>query len=116
MIKKLEWMLSLAYPYLADRDISRLRPADVLPVLQAVGTRGRIGTARRLRKVIGSVCRYAIATGRADTDPTIALRGALTEHKPKPRAAIIKPKEFDALLRAIDGFEGQTATATPFRH
>jgi integrase len=114
-IKKLEWMLSLAYPDLADRDISRLRPVDVLPVLQAVEARGRIETARRLREVIGCVCRYAIATGRAETDPTIALCGALTEYKPKPRAAIIKPKEFGALLRAIDGFEGQPATAATLK-
>ncbi len=108
-------MLSLARPDLADRDISRLRPVDVLPILQAVGARGRIETARRLREVIGYVCRYAIATGRAETDPTAALRAALTEYKPNPRAAIIKSKEFGALLRAIDGFEGQTATAAPFR-
>src|SRR5262249_9708804 len=51
------------------------------------------------------------ATARADTDPTYALRGALTPPTGKPRAAITKPKEFGALLRAIDGPQsGQPTT------
>ena len=63
-------------------------------------------TASRLRAVIGEVFRYAIATGRAENDPTFALRGALTTPTTKHRAAIVEAVQFGALLRAIDDYEG----------
>jgi integrase len=82
----------------------------VLAALQKVERRGRHETARRLRSTIGSVFRYAVATARADNDPTFALRGALTTPVVKPRAAVTDPRAFGALLRAIDGFDGQPTT------
>lgn len=108
---KLEWLLAFAYPALGHRAIKHIRAADVLPVLRQVEERGRKETARRLRGVIGSVFRLAIATERAEMDPTVALHGALAEHKSEPRAAVTDPKAFGALLRAIDGFDGQETTA-----
>lgn len=54
--------------------------------------------------------RYAIATARAETDPTYSLRGALAQVKSTPRAAITDPQRFGALLRAIDAFDGQPST------
>jgi integrase len=51
------------------------------------------------------VFRYAIATGRAASDPVPALRGALVTHRTKHRAAITDPEEFGRLLRAIDSLE-----------
>lgn len=50
--------------------------------------------------------RYAIATGRADRDPTADLKGALTKPTEKHHAAITDPKELGGLLRAIDTFTG----------
>jgi len=60
--------------------------------------------------MISSVCRYAIATARAEFDPTTALRDALTAPTVTPRAAITSPTGFGGLLRAIDGFDGQPIT------
>ena len=65
-----------------------------------------IGDGKTIRAVIGEVFRYAIANGRAENDPTFALRGALTVPKTKHRAAIIEPVALGALLRSIDGYEG----------
>jgi integrase len=62
--------------------------------------------ARRLRAIIGQAFRFAVATARATTDPTSALRGALTAPVIQHRAAIIQPVPFGALLRAIDGYDG----------
>jgi integrase len=56
------------------------------------------------------VFRYAIATARAENDPTFALRGALTTPKVKPRAAVTDPNAVGALLRSIWGYDGQPAT------
>jgi integrase len=109
-LEKNEWLLRLANPVLGPMAVSAIRPVDVLGVLRRVEGKGLYETADRLRALIGAVCRYAIATARAQTDPTLPLRGALTSHAVKPMAAIADAKAFGALLRAIDGFAGQRTT------
>lgn len=109
-LSKVSWMLSITYPALGDRLIKDIDAPAILDVLRGVEARGRHETARRLRSTIGSVFRYAIATARADADPTIALKGALVSPTVKSYAAIIDPKKLGGLLRAIDGFEGQPST------
>ena len=103
---KLEWLLGLALPDLGPRPVAAITAPEVLASLRKVEARGRLETAARLRAVIGEVFRYAIATGRAEADPTFALRGALTTPTTKHRAAIVEPVPFGALLRAIDSYEG----------
>ena len=107
---KTEWLLSFAKPDLGKRPIAEISSAEVLAVLRKVEARGKLESARRLRAVIGQVFRYAIATARAANDPTIALQGALTTPNVKHRAAILDPVAFGAMLRAIEGFEGQPTT------
>jgi integrase len=109
-LDKKEWLLAFAYPSLGDKRVSDIKPIDVLQVLQQVEMRGCYETARRLRSTIGAVCRYAIATARAEMDPTSALRDALTVPVVTPRAAITNAVKFGGLLRAIDGFDGQPTT------
>jgi integrase len=109
-LAKNEWLLDMASPALGRRPISEITAADVLEVLRGVEKRGRHETARRLRATTGSVFRYAIATARATGDATLALRGALTSPTVEPRAAVTDPEELGALLRAIDGYDGQPST------
>jgi integrase len=109
-LTKVRWMLSFAYANFGERSIKEVDAPAILDVLRGVEARGRHETARRLRSTIGSVFRYAIATARADTDPTLALKGALVRPVVQSRAAIIDPKKLGGLLRAIDGFEGQPST------
>ena len=84
-------------------------------MLRKVEARGRYETARRLRSTCGMVFRYAIATGRAERDPSADLRGALTSPKTNHRSAIVDPTGIGALLRAIDGFDGQPTTRAALR-
>lgn len=109
-LEKTEWLLDFAKPVLGPKRVGDIRPVEVLAVLRAVERRGRYETARRLRSTIGAVCRYAIATARAETDPTSGLQGALTTPTVTPRAAITDAKAFGGLLRAIDDFDGQPMT------
>jgi integrase len=102
--------LSLAKPDIGNRPIAEISAPEVLRVLRAVEARGRHETARRLRATIGQVFRYAVATGRADADPTGALKGAITTPVTRHRAAIIEPKAFGGLLRAIGDYEGAPET------
>lgn len=100
---------------LANRDfgrcaISEISAPMILSTLRKVEAKGNYETAHRLRARIGSVFRYAVASGIAETDPTYALRDALIRPTVTPRAAITDPTALGALLRAIDGFEGQMST------
>lgn len=109
-LSKLEWLLSLARPALGPRPIAEISASEVLAALRVVEARKKYETAKRLRATIGQVFRYAIATGRADNDPTIALKGALTAPKVTHRAAITEPIAFGALLRAIAAYQGAPET------
>jgi integrase len=109
-IDKTQWILGFALPYVGERPINDIAASEILAVLKSVEARGRYETARRLRSKCSQVFRLAIATGRAERDPTQDLRGAITTPKTKHRAAITDPKAVGGLLRAIDGFSGHLTT------
>ncbi len=114
-LTKLEWLLSLANGAIGHRPIGEIAAPEILNMLRKIEERGVHETANRLRSTIGSVFRYAVATGRADNDPTFALKGALTRPVVVPRPAITGKEAFGALLRAIDGFDGQPATCAALK-
>ncbi|MBC8988529.1 integrase, partial [Pedobacter sp. N36a] len=62
--------------------------------------------AHRVLQTCGQIFRYAVATGRAERDPSGDLRGALPPAKGKHYAAPTDPKEVAGLLRMFDGFTG----------
>ena len=109
-ITKFEWFMSLARPGIGSRPIADISAPEILAVLRQIEARGRQETARKLRGAIGQVFRFAVATGRAQRDPTGALKGALTAPVVNHRAAIIEPKAFGGLLRAIASYEGAPET------
>jgi integrase len=102
----LKWLFGIANRTLGPRPIGSITAPEIMQVLRVVESRERLESAKRLRAVIGSVFRYAVATGRAAADPTAALRGALAAPVVRHRAAIVAPAAFGELLRAIDGYEG----------
>jgi integrase len=114
-IAKKRWLLDFAYPAFGDRPVSEITAKELLHLLREIEGRGTYETAKRLRSICGIVFRYAIATGRAERDPSGDLRGALTTHQVTHRATIIEPTDIGALLRAIDGFDGQPTTRAALR-
>jgi integrase len=109
-LKKNRWLLEPAFAAFGDRLVGEVTAPELLHALRKFEERGRYESARRLRAVAGMVFRYAIATGRATRDISVDLRGALTSPKVNHRAAITDPKELGALLRAIEGYNGQPTT------
>jgi integrase len=94
------------FPWLGDKHIQEITAPELLKVLNRIVERGAEETARRAREVCGSVFRYGMATGRTNTDPAQALKGALPSANPKHHATITEPKAVGELLRAIDGYAG----------
>src|SRR5580700_10023649 len=109
-MRKFDWFMRFAFPALGSRPVAEISAREVLAVLKEVEARGTHETARKLRTAIGDVFRFAIATARADNDPTIALRGALVTPTVTPRAASVAPKAFGGLLRAIEDYKGGLET------
>lgn len=98
------------FPWIGRKPIASVAAPDILAVLRRIDERGARETAHRARTNIGQVIRYAIATGRAERDPTADLRGAIpppTEHN---HAALIEPDSVGELLRAIDAYDGHFPT------
>lgn len=105
--KKMQSMLeSEVYPYIGTRPIREVTAQHLLAMLKRIEGTGRIDTAHRVRSITGQIFRYAMATGRADGDPTPALKGALKARNVKHRPAITNPTEFGKLLLAIDAYQG----------
>jgi integrase len=105
-VAKAKWLLlDLACPVIGGRPTTEILPIEILGVLQPVEASGRLETAKRLRAIIGAVFRWAVQTHRATSDPTQMLRGALLAPTVTRRAAILDPRKFRALLRAIDDYK-----------
>jgi integrase len=105
------WMFeALTFPYIGSRPITEIKAPELLAMLRRLESRGKLETAQRVKQQAGRVFRYAVATGRANDDPTAALNGALATPKTKHRASITDPKQIGPLLRALDGYTGSFVT------
>jgi integrase len=93
-------------PWLGSRPINEIKAPELLSVLRRAESRGALELAHRLRAIAGQVFRYAVATGRAERDPSGDLRGAIPPPKIRHHAAITDPKEVAPLLRTLDGYQG----------
>ncbi|NIF42508.1 DUF4102 domain-containing protein [Burkholderia sp. Tr-862] len=94
------------FPWLGGHAIADIAAPELLTVVRRIEERGAHDTAHRALQNCGQVFRYAVATGRAERDPSGDLRGALPPLKHEHYAAIIDPTQVGELLRAIDGFQG----------
>ena len=103
------------FPWLGKRPIAQITAPELLTVLRRIESRGAQETAHRAKQNCGQVFRYAVATGRAERDPTGDLRGALPPPKSKHHASITDPKRVGELLRAIDSYEGYFVTKCALR-
>lgn len=100
------------FPWLGGLPVADVTPRLVLEALRYIESRGALETAHRAKQNIGQVMRYAVATGRADRDPTQDLRGALPALKEDRHfPAFTDPAQVGALLRATDAFKGSFQVA-----
>lgn len=103
------------FPWVGSRPISEITAPELLGVLRRIEGRGAVETAHRALQNSGQVFRYAVATGRAQRDPSGDLKGALPPVKETHLAAITDPKAIGPLLRAIDDYQGQLVTKCALR-
>jgi integrase len=103
------------FPWIGARPVGQIMAPELLTVLRRIEARGRLETAHRAHQNCGQVFRYAVATGRAERDPSGDLRGALAPWKPKHYATITDPQAVATLLRDLDGYTGSFVTGCALR-
>ncbi|MCC2602369.1 tyrosine-type recombinase/integrase [Sphingopyxis yananensis] len=113
-IVKANWILDQLSP-IASLPVSELKPLEVLSALKRIEARGKYETARRSRSFASRVFRYAVATGRAEADPTAVLKGALIVPTVKHRSALLDPSAVGELLRSVEHYSGNQLTRMAMR-
>ena len=93
-------------PSIHKRKPEDITPPLVLSLLHKIEDKGTIHTAYKVKGIIGQVMRYAIATGRAEFDPTPSLRGALKPENTKSRPTLLEPSKIGELIASINSYKG----------
>jgi integrase len=94
------------FPYLGNKAITDITVPELLQVLRRIEARGAFETAHRVLGNVSEVFRFAIASGKADRNIAVDLKGALQPVKKKHLAAVTDPKRAGELLRMIDSYSG----------
>ncbi len=103
------------FPWLGAKPVAEITSPDLLIVLRRIENRGAIETAHRAMGNCGQIFRYAVATGRAERDPSQDLKGALPPVKGTHFAAQTNSKKFAQLLRVIHSYGGTLTVCCALR-
>ena len=103
------------FPWLGKLPMPNITPPMVLDMLRKAENRGAIETAHRVLETCGQVFRFAVATGRIESNPARDLKDALRKPMVQHFAAITDPQRFGELLRAIDSYRGTPVVCAALR-
>ena len=103
------------FPWIGKRAIAEITVPEMLKLLRRIEERGAHETAHRVQGNCSEVYSYAIATGRAERNIVLDLRGALQPVVKTHLPAITEPKRVGELLRMIDGYQGTPAVETALK-
>lgn len=98
------------FPPLGRRAITDIEPPDVLEAIRKVEGRGAVELAKREMQVVGQIFRFAIATGRANRDPTRDLVGALKSPGRQKHHRAMSKEDLPGFLQALEAYDGEPRT------
>lgn len=96
-------------PKLGGIPVSEITPVAVLDCIRALEDRGLGETAYRALQRVGSIFKYAIATGRCTTNPARDLTPALKKKKVVHHPALPE-REMGEFLRKLEDYDGYVFT------
>jgi integrase len=102
-----QWLGNLekyALPTIGNKPITDIEPMDIMQIMRGMEALGIHETRDRLLQTIGAVFKYAMATGRAKSNPA-EIRIALTERPRVEHFACIETAELPVFLRAITSYQ-----------
>ena len=103
------------FPYIGSLPVSQVTSPDLLRALRRIEHRGAVNTAHRAKQIAGMVFRYAVATGRAERDPSFDLKGALAQPTKTHFKSITEPAEVGPLIAAINNYQATPVVMAALR-
>jgi integrase len=102
------------FPSIGSVPITDLSTASLGEALQGIERDSTASTAHRCRQYLDAICRYAIMTGRIQSNPTphSETLGAVVS---RSFASITNPKGVGGLMRAIRGYRGAPVTVAALK-
>lgn len=98
--QRLKLLERLVFPMIGALPITEITIPDVVRVVEKIGKRGTIVTAKRVKQVISQIFRYAAQKGLCTQNPASDLRDILPRRERKHHACV-HPDDFPELLQAI---------------
>ncbi len=97
------------FPKIGHRPIKDITAPEFLTVVRVVEGQGSLDLAQRLMQASAQIFRYAVATGRAERNPLVDLKGAL---KPPVRKhqAYLKDQDLPDYLAKLEAYDGSIQT------
>jgi integrase len=92
--------------WMGDEHINNISPQGLLAVLRRTESRGTLYTAHKLRQITSQIFRYAMASGKATSNPADVIIGALPPAKTQHYATITEPRAVGKLMRDINNYKG----------
>jgi integrase len=92
------------FPWIGKVPVAEVTAPLLLEVMRRIEARGVLETAHRALQDCSQALRYAVATGKASSNPARDLKGALRRPMAKHFPAIVEPARFGELLRAMDHY------------
>lgn len=97
------------FPAIGHRPIADITAPELLAALRTIEKGDALDLAHRAHQMTGQIFRYAIATGRAERDISVDLRGALKTRK-KEHYAHLEARELPAFFDALHALNGNVQT------
>ena len=97
------------FPQIGKMPIADITAPILLAVLRKIEKRGALDIAKRAKQTTGQIFRYAIATGKAERDISMDLRGAL-KTAPKSHFNYLQEHELPEFLQKLDKYDGEYQT------
>lgn len=121
-----EWLASKSYSdatlakmnnYIAEmlavignKPVNQVTTADCMAVLKPVESAGHYAKLDKMRSMISQTMAFAIATGRADSNPAIHLRGVFKSGEVSHNPAILDMAGLEHLAKSIYAYHGHFST------
>jgi integrase len=120
---KVEWSVSHSknilirlekhiFPWVGGRPINQIYPLEMREAFTRIEKTGHLETLHRTISNCGQIFRFAIATGRADIDPTYKMTEGFAKPIKKHFSTILDPVEVGKMLRSFEEYHGDLPVKT----
>lgn len=98
---------------IGDMPVNTISPNDVITIIRKIESRDALDVASRVLQDIRRVCRYAVQTGRLQSNPATELTDILKARKTSHRASLPR-EELPGFIKALSLYEEQGRFLTKY--